>query len=62
MGHYALTMAAFWFAWANVMTTATSLRFEKPKINLDWIVTFPFGILVGSSYLVWAIAHIDAIH
>ena len=55
-------MAAFWFAWANVMTTATSLRFEKPKINLDWIVTFPFGILVGSSYLVWAIAHIDAIH
>ena len=34
-GYYILALWSFWFIWANIMTTATSLRFEKPKINLN---------------------------
>jgi len=33
-GHYLLALVSFWFIWANIMTTATSLRFENPKIDL----------------------------
>ena len=29
-GYYLLALVSFWFVWANIMTTATSLRFEKP--------------------------------
>ncbi len=36
-GYYLLTWVSFWFVWANIMTTATSLRFEKPKITLSWL-------------------------
>ncbi|MCL5961388.1 MAG: hypothetical protein M1358_19115 [Chloroflexi bacterium] len=60
-GYYLLALASFWFIWANTMTTATSLRFEKPKINLTWFVTFPFGVLVGLAYIVWTVAHFDTI-
>ena len=34
-GFYILALVSFWFLWANVMTTVTSLRFEKPKITLQ---------------------------
>lgn len=61
-GYYLLALVSFWFVWANVMTTATSLRFEKPKINLSWFITFPFGILVGLAYIVWTIVHFDTIY
>jgi hypothetical protein len=61
-GYYLLALVSFWFVWGNIMTTATSLRFEKPKITLGWFVTFPFGILVGLAYLVWTLIHFDAIY
>jgi hypothetical protein len=46
-GFYMLGMVAFWFVWTNLLTTATSLRFEKPKLTLNWWFAFPTGILVG---------------
>jgi hypothetical protein len=61
-GFYILALVSFWMVWANTMTTSTSLRFEKPKITLEWIIVFPFGVLVGLSYLVWTIVHFDIIY
>ena len=61
-GYYLLALVSFWFVWANVMTTATSLRFEKPKINLNWFITFPFGILVGMAYIAWTVVHFNTIY
>ncbi len=61
-GYYLLALVSFWFVWANIMTTATSLRFEQPKINLTWLLTFPFGILVGLAYVVWTLVHFNAIY
>jgi uncharacterized protein involved in response to NO len=60
-GYYLLTWVSCWFVWANIMTTATSLRFEKPKINLTWIIVFPFGSLVGLAYFAWTVFHFDLI-
>lgn len=62
LGYYLTGLASFWFLWANVMTTATSLRFEKPKITLIWILTFPFGAVVGLVYIVWSIIYFDVIY
>lgn len=62
LGHYLLAWVSFWFAWANIMTTATSLRFEKPKITLYWLIVFPFGALVGLAYFVWTLVHFEAIY
>ena len=61
-GFYLLGLVSFWFVWANIMTTATSLRFEKPKLSLNWWVTFPAGILVGLAYILWTIFHFDGIY
>jgi len=61
-GAYLLTWVSFWFVWANIMTTATSLRFEKPKITLNWIIVFPFGALVGLAYFIWTLVHFDIIY
>lgn len=44
------------------MTTATSLRFENPKLRPNWWVTFPAGIFVGLAYILWTIFHFDAIY
>ncbi len=52
-------MASFWFLWANTMTTITSLRFERPKITFQWVVVFPFGAVVGLSYLAWTVVHFE---
>ena len=60
-GHYLLTLASFWFVWANIMTTATSLRFEKPKITISWVIAFPFGSLIGLAYIIWTIINFDVI-
>ena len=60
-GYYLLTWVSFWFVWANTMTTATSLRFEKPKITANWLLVFPFGILVGLAFFVWTLVNFDAI-
>ncbi len=61
-GYYLLALVSFWFVWANTMTTATSLRFEKPNINLNWFLVFPFEILVGLTYLVWTFINFDTIY
>jgi hypothetical protein len=52
-GFFLLALASFWLIWANVMTTATSLRFQRPTIDLVWFLTFPFGALLGVGYLIW---------
>ena len=61
-GYYLLSLVSFWFVWSNIMTTATSLRFENPKINLNWFITFPFGILIGLAYIAWTVVHFDSIY
>ena len=61
IGYYLTGLASFWFLWANVMTTATSLRFEKPKITFNWFIGFPFGALVALAYVVWTLVHFDTI-
>ena len=61
-GHYLLAWVSFWFVWANIMTTSTSLRFEKPKITLIWLIVFPFGTLVGLAYFAWTVVHFDTIY
>jgi len=60
-GYYLLALVSFWWIWANTMTTSTSLRFEKPKITLNWIIVFPFGILVGLAFIMWTAFHFDTI-
>jgi hypothetical protein len=61
-GVYLLASVSFWLLWSNVMTTATSLRFEKPRITLNWFIVFPFGALVGVAYLVWTVLHFDIVY
>ena len=61
-GIYLLTWVSFCFVWANIMTTATSLRFEKPKITISWFIVFPFGTLVGLAYFLWTLIHFDTIY
>jgi hypothetical protein len=60
-GFFLLGMVSFWFIWANVMTTATSLRFEAPKITFRWLVVFPLGALIGLGALAWIFIHFDLI-
>ena len=61
-GYYLLALVSFWLVWGNIMTTSTSLRFEKPRITLIWLITFPFGILLGCAYIAWTLVHFDAIY
>jgi hypothetical protein len=61
-GYYLLALVSFWFVWTNTMTTATSLRFEKPRITLNWFIVFPSGILLGLAYIAWTIVHFDIIY
>jgi hypothetical protein len=61
-GFYLLAWVSFWFVWANIMTTVTSLRFEKPRITLSWFIVFPFGALVGLAYIAWTFIHFDTIY
>ncbi len=61
IGYYLTGLASFWFLWANIMATATSLRFEKPMISLNWFITFPFGGLVALAYIVWSLIYFQEI-
>jgi len=61
-GFYLLAMVEFWFVWANIMGTATSLKFENPKLTLNWWITFPTGIFVGLAYILWSISHFETIY
>ena len=62
LGFFLLGGVNVWFVWANVMTTVTSLRFEKPRITLPWLVVFPFGGLVGLAYLLWILLHFGVVY
>ncbi|WP_455200656.1 hypothetical protein [Kaarinaea lacus] len=61
IGYFLTGLASFWYLWANTMTTATSLRFEKPKFTISWIVTFPFQVVLALSYLVWLLLYFEEI-
>jgi len=61
-GFYLLALVSFWFVWANMMTTATSLRFEKPKLSLNWWITFPVGGIVGLAFILWTMVHFESIY
>jgi hypothetical protein len=61
LGFYLTGLASFWFLWANVMTTANSLRFEKPRISFLWFVTFPLGAILGGIYLLWSLIYFEEI-
>jgi len=61
MGYYLTGLASFWLLWTNIMTTVTSLRFEKPKISINWFIVFPFGAIIGLAYIVWTLVHFETI-
>ena len=61
VGYYLTGLASFWFLWANIMTTATSLRFEKPNISFSWFMVFPFGAIVALAYIVWSLIYFQEI-
>ena len=61
-GFYLMALVGFFFLWANVMTTATSLRFYKPKITLMWFIVFPLGSIVGLVFLIWSVIHFNIIY
>ena len=61
-GVYLLALVSFWLVWTNIMTTTTSLRFEKPRFSLSWFIVFPFGALVGLAYLIWTFIHFSSIY
>jgi len=61
-GYYILAMVSFWWLWAGVMTTSTSLRFEKPEINIKWFLTFPLGVFIGVFYIIWTLVHFELIY
>ncbi|MEW6348739.1 MAG: hypothetical protein AB1646_06725 [Thermodesulfobacteriota bacterium] len=62
-GYYLLALVSFWWVWANVMTTATSLRFYNPRHSpISWVIGYPLGILLGLAYIVWTIVHFDTIY
>ena len=60
-GYYITAMTSFWFLWINTVTTVTSLRFERPKITLAWIIVFPFGAALGLVYLIWSFAYFEVV-
>lgn len=60
-GFYLLALVSFWLLWANIMTTATSLRFEKPALSLNWWFTFPGGAIVGFAFILWTFINFDSI-
>ena len=61
IGYYLTGLASFWFLWTNIMGTATSLRFEKPKISLNWFIVFPFGAIVALAYIIWSLIYFQEI-
>lgn len=60
-GYFLTALASFWYIWGNVMTTATSLRFQKPRLTVNWLFIFPFQIVVGLAYLIWLLLHFQII-
>ncbi len=61
IGYYLTGLASFWFLWTNIMTTTTSLRFEKPNISFSWFIVFPFGAIVALAYIIWSLIYFQEI-
>ncbi len=61
IGYYLTGLASFWFLWTNIMTTATSLRFEKPKMTPMWFIIFPLGAILGLAYIIWSLIYFQEI-
>jgi hypothetical protein len=61
IGYFLTALASFWYLWANVMITATSLRFQRPKFTLSWLFYFPFQAVLGLAYLIWILIYFEAI-
>ena len=61
IGYYLTGLASFWFLWTNIMTTVTSLRFEKPNISFGWFIVFPFGAIVALAYIIWSLVYFQEI-
>lgn len=56
LGYYLMGLAQFWNLWANAMTTATSIRFENPRLHfVPWLLGYPVCLLMGLAYLGWSI-------
>lgn len=55
-GLFLLGAIGFWYIWANIMTTATSMKFHNPKLSFNWWITFPFGSVVGLSAFLLPVA------
>ena len=60
-GIFLLALVSFWMLWANIVTTATSLRFHHPRVTVAWFMAFPFGALVGLANIIWVVFHFDAV-
>jgi hypothetical protein len=58
-GFYLLALSCSYFLWASLMSTANSLRFEKPRKGFTWFMTFPFGAILSLVYLVWTFIYYD---
>ena len=61
VGLFLLGAVAFWMVWVNLVTTATSLRFEAPRLTAEWFVVFPLGTVVGAAFLVWLALHFTVV-
>ena len=60
-GFFLLGMVAFWYVWANIMGTVTSLKFGNPTLTLSWLIVYPTGIFVGLATILWIVIHFDTI-
>ena len=61
IGYFLTALTSFWYLWANIVTTATSLRFENPKFTLSWLFTFPLQAILPLSYLLWLLVYYEQI-
>jgi hypothetical protein len=61
-GFFLMGMVSFWFVWANLVLTITSLRFESPKITPQWILVFPTGTVLGLALLAWIGVHFTVVY
>ena len=61
-GYYLFAMISFFYLWINMVTTITSLKFEKPRISFLWFITYPFGSILGLAYIIWTFVHFDIIY
>jgi hypothetical protein len=56
IGYYLMGLAASWCVYINIVTTSTSIRFEKPKESLLlWFFTYPFCAFLGAAYIAWSL-------